>query len=259
MLWVRGAGQLQDVWQGQSWASIEWGGRWKPVLYTIQQAFSPNLISAFVEPLGDPRSAVYIYAISETQSEQRGEVQLSVRHWATGAEVAVRTTAFTVPALQSQRVLNTTLDTLLAGAPGTCEVPANCFVRLQWRDATKALVSAHDLLLDRLMAAPLRDPRVQLKVLPPTTGADEVVAGGHRHVRAAPAPVRSVRVNVSCSAPAAWLFVETETAGYWDTNAVHLLPDAPLTMTFTGYDEFDAAEMQSTLSSRSLWDITHRG
>ena len=117
------------------------------------------------------------------------------------------------------------------------------------------------------MYAPLTHPRVQLTMLDAAGAAVEVedaeaaAAGGaaHRHARvAAPSLVRSVRVNVSCSAPAAWLFVETETAGYWDANALHLLPDAPLTLLFTGYDAFDAAEMQRSLTARSLWDLTHR-
>ena len=251
--------QLQDVWQGQSWASIEWGGRWKPVLYTIQQAFQPNLISAYVEPLGDPYATVFVYAVSEVQREQRGKLQVSVRHWATGAEVASETAALTVPALQSRMVFNITLNTLLTAAPASCSSPADCFVRLYWRDETNALVSSHDLLLDRLMFAPLVDPHVQLTVLQTDGQAEVLSAVGHRHPRAAATLASSVSVNVSCSAPAAWLFVETETAGYWDTNTFHLLPDQPKILTFTGYEEFDASEMQSSLTSRSLWDITHRG
>ena len=251
--------QLQDVWQGQSWSSIEWGGRWKPVLYSIQQAFQPNLISAYVEPLGDPHAALFVYAVSESQSEQQGQLHLSVRQWVSGAEVAASTVAFAVSALHSQIVLNVTLDTLLTAAPTVCSSPADCFVRLQWRDAANALVSSHDLLLDRLMSAPLTNPHVQLAVLQPATDTDDFIAAGdYRHQSPRARPVRSVRVNVSCSAPAAWLFVETETAGYWDANAFHLLPDDAMTLTFTGYDEFDAAGMKSTLRVRSLWDITHR-
>ena len=255
--------QLQDVWQGQSWASIEWGGRWKPVLYAVQQAFQPSLISAYVEPLGDPHAVIYAYAVSDLQSEQYGELRMSVRQWTTGSEVASRSVAFSVPALYSKRVDNVTLDALLADSnQGACDVPADCFVQLQWWDASGRLVSSHDLLLDRLMHAPLADPRVQLTALSSSGGDDgePVTPASRRHPRVAPALVRSVRVNVSCTAPAAWLFVETETAGYWNTNAFHLLPsNAPLTLTFTGYDEFDAAAMQSTLRARSLWDITHRG
>jgi hypothetical protein len=33
--------QLNDVWQGASWSSVEYGGRWKPLMYTMRRAFAP--------------------------------------------------------------------------------------------------------------------------------------------------------------------------------------------------------------------------
>jgi beta-mannosidase len=32
---------MNDIWQGPSWASMEFGGRWKPLHYTIKRTYAP--------------------------------------------------------------------------------------------------------------------------------------------------------------------------------------------------------------------------
>jgi len=36
---------MNDIWQGPSWASLEYGGRWKPTQYTTRRVFAPVSIS----------------------------------------------------------------------------------------------------------------------------------------------------------------------------------------------------------------------
>lgn len=40
--------QLNDIWQGPSWASMEYGGRWKPLQYAIKRAYSPVVVTMSV-------------------------------------------------------------------------------------------------------------------------------------------------------------------------------------------------------------------
>jgi len=39
--------QLNDIWQGASWASLEYGGRWKMLHYYTKKFFSPRLVSVY--------------------------------------------------------------------------------------------------------------------------------------------------------------------------------------------------------------------
>ncbi|XP_048729184.2 beta-mannosidase-like isoform X1 [Ostrea edulis] len=41
--------QLNDIWQGPTWASIEYGGKWKMLHYYAQHFFSPLLVSPYEE------------------------------------------------------------------------------------------------------------------------------------------------------------------------------------------------------------------
>jgi len=54
--------QLNDIWQGPSWSSTEWGGRWKPLQYTVSRSFSPVAVNFVGEPAGD---AVELWAVND--------------------------------------------------------------------------------------------------------------------------------------------------------------------------------------------------
>ena len=39
--------QLNDIWQGVSWSSIEYDGRWKVLQYTMSRDYQPVVINVF--------------------------------------------------------------------------------------------------------------------------------------------------------------------------------------------------------------------
>ncbi|XP_064086358.1 beta-mannosidase-like isoform X2 [Macrobrachium nipponense] len=41
--------QTNDIWQGPSWASLEYGGRWKMLHYYVKKFFTPVLVSLYVD------------------------------------------------------------------------------------------------------------------------------------------------------------------------------------------------------------------
>merc|ERR1711865_204201 len=42
--------QLNDIWQGPSWSSIEHSGRWRLTQSAVQRSFAPLLLSLITEP-----------------------------------------------------------------------------------------------------------------------------------------------------------------------------------------------------------------
>lgn len=40
--------QLNDIWQGASWSSLEYGGRWKVLHYYSKRFFAPTLVSSYI-------------------------------------------------------------------------------------------------------------------------------------------------------------------------------------------------------------------
>ena len=43
---MRGRAQLNDIWQGVSWSSVNYGGKWKLLMYAAKNFFNPLLLSA---------------------------------------------------------------------------------------------------------------------------------------------------------------------------------------------------------------------
>ncbi|XP_068954718.1 beta-mannosidase [Petaurus breviceps papuanus] len=68
--------QLNDIWQAPSWASLEYGGKWKMLHYFAQHFFSPLL------PIGFEDDGVfYIYGVSDLHLDYRMVLTVKVHRW----------------------------------------------------------------------------------------------------------------------------------------------------------------------------------
>uniref|UniRef100_A0A452RRU1 Beta-mannosidase n=1 Tax=Ursus americanus TaxID=9643 RepID=A0A452RRU1_URSAM len=64
--------QLNDIWQAPSWASLEYGGKWKMLHYFARHFFAPLLPVGF-----EDQDVFFIYGVSDLRSDC--EVKLTVR------------------------------------------------------------------------------------------------------------------------------------------------------------------------------------
>nr|XP_006629912.2 PREDICTED: beta-mannosidase [Lepisosteus oculatus] len=68
--------QLNDIWQGPSWSSIEYGGKWKMLHYFAQNFFAPILPVAL-----EDEEILLIYAVSDLQKDVSLSVVIKVYQW----------------------------------------------------------------------------------------------------------------------------------------------------------------------------------
>ncbi|NWI17169.1 MANBA mannosidase, partial [Crypturellus soui] len=68
--------QLNDIWQAPSWASLEYGGKWKLLHYFAQNFFAPLLPVAYED--GD---VLYIYGISDLHTDHLLTLRVTVHAW----------------------------------------------------------------------------------------------------------------------------------------------------------------------------------
>jgi len=89
--------QMNDAWQGPSWSSIEYGGRWRALQYSAKRAFAPVVVTASPAAcLGSASSAdnssdfcadVALFAVSDLPPSRPLHLSVSLQlvHWASDA------------------------------------------------------------------------------------------------------------------------------------------------------------------------------
>ncbi|XP_040822704.1 beta-mannosidase [Ochotona curzoniae] len=108
--------QLNDIWQAPSWASLEYGGKWKMLHYFARRFFAPLL------PVGFERQDVlHIYAVSDLQWDANVTLTVRVHAWSSLKPVcSFVTNHFVVKAGMATPVYQEPVSTLMKRC-GNCK------------------------------------------------------------------------------------------------------------------------------------------
>lgn len=88
--------QLNDIWQGTSWSSIEFSGRWKSLHYFVKREFAPFMLSVH-QPYAS--SAVEVYGVSDIDRDFELELTYELRSITSGDLLKTVTNSVLVRAL----------------------------------------------------------------------------------------------------------------------------------------------------------------
>uniref|UniRef100_A0A8C0P0S0 Beta-mannosidase n=1 Tax=Canis lupus familiaris TaxID=9615 RepID=A0A8C0P0S0_CANLF len=68
--------QLNDIWQAPSWASLEYGGKWKMLHYFARHFFAPLLPVGF-----EDQDLFFIYGVSDLSSDCKAKLTVRIHTW----------------------------------------------------------------------------------------------------------------------------------------------------------------------------------
>ncbi|KAJ7176996.1 glycoside hydrolase family 2 protein [Mycena filopes] len=111
--------QLNDIWQGVSWSSIEYSGRWKVLQYGITTTFSPLTIYPFWTA---DNETLEVIVTSDRWESVDGTAQLTWYDWS-GNMLNTSTHEFTVPTLNNSLISKASgLDAILPAGQNATDV-----------------------------------------------------------------------------------------------------------------------------------------
>ncbi|KAI5121557.1 hypothetical protein M0805_000738 [Coniferiporia weirii] len=150
--------QLNDIWQGVSWSSIEYSGRWKVLQYALGGAFAPVTIYPFWTP---SNQTLEVLVTSDRWETVKGTAQLTWFDW-NGKELNSSVHEFTVPTLNNSIVLAATgLDSILpTGVNST-----SAWMRLNLTAETESGTVTNEQFFTPVSLAevPLVDPAIHIE------------------------------------------------------------------------------------------------
>jgi beta-mannosidase len=110
---------LNDIWQGISWSTIEYSGRWKVVSYGLASVYAPVIIQPFWMAENE---TLTVLATSDRWEAVHGTAQLTWYDWQ-GHVLNTSKTSFSVPSLNNSLIYEGTgLGTVLPSGHDASDV-----------------------------------------------------------------------------------------------------------------------------------------
>jgi len=215
--------QLNDIWQGPSWSSLEYGGRWKLLQYYTKDFYAPVLVSAAEEKEG----TLAVWVTSDLTREIEGRLEVTLRTWG-GEIVDTWKTPFDVPELGSGPVWHGDLAEMLGERRRE-----DCLVTITAEWGGGAAQNVH--YLAPLKRTDLARPKITTRV----TERGE----------------RESAVTLESDTPAPYVTLSSgDVAGRFSANGFLLLPGEPREVTFRAWRDVEARDLEKALSVTSLRD-----
>jgi len=232
--------QLNDIWQGVSWAAIEYSGRWKVLNYGLANVYAPVIINPFYFPSNE---SLTVLATSDRWEAVNGTAQLTWYDWS-GNVLSSTATPVEIPALNNSLVYEGSgLATILPSGYNATDVFLLMNVTANVDNAT--VTNENYFTPTSLAYSNLVDPEIEL-----TTGDNYTFA-------------LSAKGGV-----AAWVWLDHPygTVGHFvdvstglPSNGYYLIPGIDRTVQFILREALsaDLSPSPSDFVVRSLWNNTH--
>ncbi|KAK4290007.1 hypothetical protein Pmani_037073 [Petrolisthes manimaculis] len=236
--------QLNDIWQGASWASIEYGGRWKMLHYYAKNFFAPVITSTYMDT-----DNVKVYVVSDEIGDvKNAKLTLKLhRYDQLGAVFSVDNT-LTVAGRTASEAFSLNLESDLALSThcqkDLIDLVDVCFLtsHLALSDGSY-LAPDNFYLLGKPKDAPLPDATIQVtSILGPTSSGSSDW---------------TFTVTVNSDAVALFVWLETDVSGVFSQNGF-VMTESQMEVLFYADQETTTGELQASLTVMSLTDTLSR-
>ncbi|KAK7023298.1 glycoside hydrolase family 2 protein [Favolaschia claudopus] len=232
--------QLNDIWQGVSWSSIEYSGRWKVLQYGMTTTFSPLTIYPFWTP---NNQTLEVLVTSDRWETVDGTAQLTWYDW-NGNMLNTSTHDFAVPTLNNSLIFSASgLDSILP--PGKNATDVWMLLNLTAQVDNKTVTNEQYFTPVSLADVTLVDPKIKVAATQDLIFALSALGG---------------------VAPWTWIDHPAGTVGMFvdnttniPSNGFYLVPGIDRTLKFVLNEKLstNTSPDPADFVLRSLWNNTH--
>eukprot|EP00002_Diphylleia_rotans_P021786 TRINITY_DN424_c0_g1_i1.p1 TRINITY_DN424_c0_g1~~TRINITY_DN424_c0_g1_i1.p1 ORF type:complete len:936 (-),score=185.18 TRINITY_DN424_c0_g1_i1:164-2971(-) len=228
--------QLNDIWPGASWSSMEYKGRWKMLHYYVKNFYATDLVSSREE-----NNKVQVWFTTDRITSARWNVSLTLWNWDGTKAWNHEIVNLTIAAGSSGKIWEADIDQLLQG-----ESRANYVLSFTATEAAASKTKAASTVINWHTFAPIKGATLPKPTL--------------RMANFTAISSNKVSFELSTDAMAHYVFLSTAYAGFFSDNGFLLTPDSqqrPRQLTFTSRVPLTPADLQATTSAMSLYDSYH--
>ncbi len=231
--------QINDIWQAPTWATMEYGLKWKMGHYYVQHMYEPVYPLAILKPyladVMDEKASISIFAINELFNGVSGRLTCSflpLDTFSVKSSVAFDV-SFTAPGVKN--ITDLPYSTVMRSA--SCSNGSQCVFHCGFNSTKEDI--GQTLFLTQPKNYQLYQPNLQVQ------GIQQVSA-------------TEVSITITATRPAlfVWLDVPADVSGYFSRNGFHML-EATRTVSFHSWSPMtDFQKANLNVSITSLFDIT---
>jgi len=231
--------QINDIWQAPTWATIEYGLKWKMAHYYVQHMYEPvyplTILTPYLANITDESARISFYVISDLLNDVRGQLMCSIHTLDT---FSVRLSfAFDVSfdSPDMQHIADLPYSTLIKRADclSNNHCLLHCLFNYNHQDVQQTL------FLTQPKNYQLYQPNLHIQSVQKVTPTE-------------------VSITITATGPAlfVWLDASAKISGYFSQNGFHLF-EPTKTVTFhswTPITDFDSVNFDLRITS--LFDVT---
>ncbi|KAH3757628.1 Mannosidase, beta A, lysosomal [Pelomyxa schiedti] len=214
--------QLNDIWQGPTWASIEYGGKWKLLHNYAKDFFAPILVSSY-----EVDGKYLVYVNNDTPDSIICYVTISFIGWIDGqTKYKHSTDLFTVTTASSLLIFEGYISEMTGGLA----LNEGVFT-LTLKNVNDSVISSNQFYPSDLKSAPLQKAVV--------TTAISMISDFSA----------SVNLTTTAVAPFVTLTAYGMTGGHFSSNGFLMLPGTMTTVTFDSKQSFTLNQLNVALGT----------
>ena len=215
--------QLNDIWQGPSWSSLEYGGRWKMLHYYVKEFFQPTAVNGHIK-----NDQLYIHIVND---HPKKDVELRLNITAHNfLSFKILWNYSIVISSQQEYAFEVYRKNISDICPDKM-----CFCKLKLMDASSHFIfSQSDVFFSSLSSMSIIDPKLKISQI--------IIVNKYNY-----------KIMLQSESSAAFVWLETTLHGKFSKNGFMMI-EPKVEILFQSQFRTSAEKLESTLKVISLYD-----